>query len=304
MRRKRLSLGLLVFVLALTLSAFPPAAATTNGVVVQTEAELLAAIDNRAANIVIDGLIPLSRSIVIDHHVTLGGQGTLMVADGNWHFRIRAGGHLVLDGDITLTRGAGYTGNGGGVLVDGGVFTLYAGQISGNRAERGGGILIWDGHVNLNGGTISQNHAELGGGIYIGGPTSSGDNRAVTLTMGGGLIAENTADFSGGGIFSYMTTLRLMRGTIRDNQAAGHGGVYTCTTTILQTGPGMRIEGNSPHNRHDAPERSWFARLQTLSAVHVLLLFAIGGIGIGLQKRSNDRKRRALLAAQGKSEYL
>jgi len=286
MRYRRITINLLVLLMILPVSALPPAMASGNEVVARTEEELLAAIDSQAAVVVIDGLIPLNQEIVINHHLTLRGQGSLTVSDWHRHFVIETDGHLVLDGDIILTRAADYDGYGGAILVWGGVFTLHSGQIYGNRVYRGGGIVLDRGRVYLYGGAIRQNHAELGGGVYIG---STFDNERV-LTMRGGVIAENTAEFSGGGIYSYMSTLRLEHGAVLDNQAAGHGGVYTCVSTIHQIWPGMRIEGNSPRNRHDLLETSWFERLQTLSVFHLLVLSAIAGIGIFVTKRRNNRK--------------
>jgi len=289
MRYRRITISLLVLLMILPVSALPPVMAGGNEVVVRTEEELLAAIDSQAAVVVIDGLIPLSQEIVIDHYLTLRGHGTLTVSDWHRHFRITWDGHLVLDGDIILTRAADYDGYGGGVDVWRGVFTLHSGQIYGNRQNRGGGILLDFGQVYLYGGAIRQNHAELGGGVYIGSTWTLWHSDRV-LTMRGGVIAENTAEFSGGGIYSYMSTLHLERGTVRDNRAAGHGGVYISATTIHQIGPGMRIEENSPRNRHDLPEISWFERLQTLSVFHILVLSAIAVIGIFVAKWRNNRK--------------
>jgi len=289
MRYRRITISLLVLLMILPASALPPAMAGGNEAVVRTEEELLAAIDSQAAVVVIDGLIPLSQEIVITHHLTLRGQGTLTVSDWHRHFVIRWNGHLVLDGDIILTRAADYDGYGGGVYVWAGVFTLHSGQIYGNRMYRGGGILLVFGCVYLYGGAIWQNYAEFGGGIYIGSTLPLWHSDRV-LTMRGGVIAENTAEFSGGGIYCYLSTLHLEHGTVRDNQAAGHGGIYISVMSTYQIGPGMQIEGNSPRNRHDLTEVSWFARLQTLSVFHLLVLSAIAGIGIFVAKRRNNRK--------------
>lgn len=287
MRHKQVSISLFALLVLLSIGILPTAIAAENEVVVQTEEELLVAIANRTAVIMIDGFIALNQAIVIEHHVTLHGQGTLTVSDWHRHFQVVENGHLVLDGDITLTRAADYDGHGGALLVSGGIFTLRSGQIYGNRLTRGGGILLDYGRVYLYGGSISHNHATLGGGVYIG--SSVGNERV--FTMRGGLIAENTAEFSGGGIFSYMSTVHLERGIIRDNHAAGHGGVYLSTSTSHQIGARMQIEENSPSNRHDATELSGFERLQTLTVIHLLILFSIAVIGIIFTKRQNNRKR-------------
>jgi len=302
MRLRRITISLLILLMILPISALLPAMAGGNEVVVRTEEELLTAIDSQAAVVVIDGLIPLSREIVINHHLTLHGQGALTVSDRHRHFVIETDGHLVLDGDIILTRAADYDGYGGALRIRGGVFTLHSGQIYGNRMYRGGGISLDYGHVYLYGGAIRQNRAEVGGGVYIG-STWNHDSVRI-LTMRGGVITENTAEFSGGGIYSYLSTLHLEHGTVRDNHAAGHGGVYISATTTHQIGSGMQIEENSPRNRHDLTESSWFARLQTLSVFHLLVLSAIAGIGIFVTKRQNKRKGLKLSVVEEKSDSI
>lgn len=283
MRRNRVIISLLALLIMFVISAYPTTMAATDGVVVSTEEELLAAIDGEAALIVIDGDIPLSQLVIIRHNLTMRGQGTLTVSDNHRHFAIRGNGHLVLDGDIILTRAPDYDGYGGAVIVFGGTFTFYSGEISGNRTRRGGGIYVESGSAHLNGGIIRQNHAELGGGVYIG----RGINE---LTMRSGLIEENTAEFAGGGIFSYMCILNLQGGTIRNNHAAGHGGVYISTGTIYQIGHRMRIDGNTPINRHDASAISLYEQLQTPTVIHLLALAAIAGIGMFIAKRKSVSK--------------
>ena len=98
MRRNKVTISLLALLMILSISALPPAMAGGNEIVVRTEEELLAAIDNRATLIVIDGVIPLSQSIVIDNSLTLRGQGSLTVSDWHRHFEIETGGHCALDG--------------------------------------------------------------------------------------------------------------------------------------------------------------------------------------------------------------
>jgi uncharacterized repeat protein (TIGR02543 family) len=81
----------------------------------------------------------------------------------------------------------------GGVFVyTSGTFTMYGGEISGNKAADGGGVSVSGGTFTMNGGTISGNTAgSRGGGVYVG--------IDGTFTMNGGTISGNTASGSNGG---------------------------------------------------------------------------------------------------------
>jgi len=284
--------------------------------VVRTEEELIIAISNQAAVIVIDELIPLSRTINIRHAVTLKGSGVITVADEHRHFDIFYNGHLTLDGDITLTRAAGYTGVGGGVHINLGVFTLYSGHIynnhrrlhgggislfggrayikggtiSHNQAFQGGGVYINVGYVILYSGTVSDNRANFGGGIYMG--FNESDNR--TLIMRGGLITDNTADFVGGGIHCENGTVYLLNGAIQSNRAAGHGGVYLCIITQRYVSTNMVINENTPVNRYDTNDTfniPWYTRVHIFSWIHLLALLSVASVGIFLTKRNTTHKK-------------
>jgi len=305
-----------MLIFALVVMAYPPVAAHENEVVVQTENELLTAIENHVQTIVIDGYIPLSDEVIVTRNLTITGQGVLTVSDNHRHFAIEHGSHLVLDGDITLTRAANYIARGGGIVVRRGTFTLYDGQISDNYARWGGGVFLNLGNVNLNGGSvrnnyamfgggvyalgghvtisgtnINSNHAERGGGIYIG--TQLGEQNLPVLTMRGGVISDNFATFTGGGIFSSISNVFLERGVISGNIASGHGGVYICVSTFHQIGSRIQIHDNYPRNRHEPPEMSLFERvielLFSITIIHIIVLFALAGTGVYLSKRKNVR---------------
>ena len=77
------------------------------------------------------------------------------------------------DGTISDNSGA----YGGGVHVEGGIFTMSGGSITGNKAYvksnnvggYGGGVSLYYGSATVTGGTITGNHAEVnGGGVYVG----------------------------------------------------------------------------------------------------------------------------------------
>jgi len=261
--------------------------ATPSPIIVQTEEELLTAIEHQHPVVIIEGNIPLSQAIIVDQYLTLQGQGTLTVSDRHRHFDVRGrDGHLVLDGDITLTRAEYYYDVGGGIEVWRSNFTLKNGHIYNNRAHFGGGLHIIYGSAYLYGGSITHNHANAGGGVKVGESASMFIEHS--LTVNGGAIEGNVAEFSGGGIFSFRGNLQLLRGSIRNNQAAGHGGAYIFSS-LYRFGSGMRIEGNYPPNRHDSQGLLSFAGLQTLSAVHIIALIAIASVGIVFTKLKSKR---------------
>ena len=113
-------------------------------------------------------------------------------------FALLMTGGLITGGNAT---------SGGGVLIQGGTFTMYGGTISDNKATNGGGIYIdgakktikdggiieefyVPGKFTMRGGNITCNNASFGGGVYI---TSLG-----TFEMVGGAVTKNTATHSGG----------------------------------------------------------------------------------------------------------
>ena len=84
-----------------------------------------------------------------------------------------------------VITGGNNTGNGGGVCVDGGSFTMNGGTICGNTANFGGGVNVAEnGAFNVSGGAVSGNSAAYGGGVNVAG------NGAFTMT--GGTICGNT----------------------------------------------------------------------------------------------------------------
>jgi hypothetical protein len=137
-----------------------------------------------AGGLVLEGLEG-TNSTISARGVYVGGTATFTMNGG-----------VIRSGDSTaLGGGTGrYSGSGGGVAVDGGTFTMDAGEISDNRAYYGGGVAIRAGGTfTMNGGKISDNHAFFyGGGVYV---------YSGTFTMNGGEIAGNftTSNTSGGG---------------------------------------------------------------------------------------------------------
>ena len=127
-------------------------------------------------------------------------------------------------GNITGNVGTG-SGNGGGVLVSYGKFNMYDGEITNNSCgSSGGGVYVDRGTFNMSGGEISSNTSgESGGGIEL---------SSSTFTMTGGRISQNKAEngYYGGGIdVSYGSTFTMDGGTITGNMSCAGGGVYVGT---------------------------------------------------------------------------
>lgn len=127
-------------------------------------------------------------------------------------------------GNITGNVGTG-SGNGGGVLVSYGKFNMYDGEITNNSCgSSGGGVYVDRGTFNMSGGEISSNTSgESGGGIEL---------SSSTFTMTGGRISQNKAEngYYGGGIdVSYGSTFTMDGGTITYNMSYAGGGVYVGT---------------------------------------------------------------------------
>jgi len=232
----RLIISLLIVLIIFTITIVPTTSATTIEVTVRTEEELLSAIDSRTPDIIIDGLIPLNDEIIVEHFVTIRGQGALTVAYNHRHFIIQENGHLVINGDITLTRATDHSGNGGGVHVaQDGIFTLYSGHIYSNYMRIGGGVRVDSGHVYINGGTINHNHAVFGGGVSV----DSGH-----IYINGGTISHNHAE-RGGGIEVRRGTLYINDGNIKYNYATHGGGIS------VDFGQLYLYDGSISHNNAD-----------------------------------------------------
>jgi TolB-like protein len=172
--------------------------------------------------------------LVLGNNVTLDGnrKGTVV---------------YVFNGSLTLQEGAVLR-NGseqGGVYIDGGIFTMNGGTISGNKSIAGGGVFINSKNSTfiMNGGTISGNTAtENGGGV-----SNIGDFRMI-----GGTISGNTANKEGGGVANDgRGTFTITGGTISGNTAGKDGGgVWSSSgrsSSFIKTG-GTIDETNSAKN--------------------------------------------------------
>jgi hypothetical protein len=142
-------------------------------------------------------------TLTLDRNVTLQGRGQLQdpaIYNTAPLVMVQSGGNLVVEKDSKITgntnNGSG-SGDGGGVYVDGGNFTMNGGEISGNTSGAGGGVYVNGGMFTMNSGKISNNIVSgsgsgAGGGVHI-----SGNGM---FSMSGGTISGNTATTRGGGV--------------------------------------------------------------------------------------------------------
>ncbi|MCL2442216.1 MAG: hypothetical protein FWD13_01985 [Treponema sp.] len=167
----------------------------------------------------------------------------------------------------------------GAVHVEGGVFIMNSGTISGNRAHSGGGVRVGGSQLNpgtfiMNGGDIFDNYARRGGGVAIAtgtfimnngnifrnsandeGDFNMGEGGGVTLMAGasifimnGGRIYGNSASIRGGGINLRGTTY-FINGIVTGNTE--YDGL---AANIAQSGDAIfRTSGTLQHGTFSNP---------------------------------------------------
>ncbi len=177
--------------------------------------------------------------------------GGVCVYDNVSTFNMSGG---TISGNTAQKDGSNNGGEGGGVCVAGGAFTMSGnGTISGNTANKqGGGVYVKVGTFNMSGnGTISGNNAaENGGGVCV--YNDSIDDRISTFEMSDGTISDNTAGNYGGGVCVYNdsidnrnSTFEMSDGTISGNTAAYGGGVCVYGNVSTFNMSGGTISGNT-----------------------------------------------------------
>ena len=137
----------------------------------------------------------------------------------------------------------------------------YTGEITGGKGKNtnGGGIKIDSASsVTMNGGNITGNTANYGGGVYVG-DFSGGSS----FTLNDGSIDNNTATGNtgfGGGVFvddsgykKDANTVTMNGGTVAENTAKTGGGVYSWDAFIMNGGS---IEDNTAENAGGVMARS------------------------------------------------
>jgi hypothetical protein len=160
--------------------------------------------------------------------IGVGAQGTTLSANSiDRVLEIHSG--IVELANLTLAGGDAGTGEGGGLLINGGDVRLSRVSIDGNRAVNGGGILLAGGQLRLVESSLIQNSATTaGGGLF---------NRGATATLENVTISGNSAG-DGGGINATGGNAQLLYVTLTGNSATNAGG------GINATGNSARIENS------------------------------------------------------------
>ncbi|MGN0236565.1 MAG: hypothetical protein ACI4AK_00505 [Lepagella sp.] len=197
----------------------------------------------------------LTSAAVIRNNTALSGGGIAIGAENVSELPSMTinGGEI---SDNTATSG-----NGGGVYMPGGIFSMTAGSVARNYAfGNGGGFSITNGTVSISGtADISENNcSNYGAGLYVNNTGSSTvstsfeggvvkNNGATACLAGGGICVEGNVDFSttasienntarnGGGICVIGGgKVTYKKGLIRENKASSAATYSTYTTGYLK----------------------------------------------------------------------
>lgn len=188
-----------------------------------------------------------SGELPLAHDVTVLGPGAgLLGVSGNNASRVLhvTGGRATLSG-LSILSGAILTGDGGGVLVNGGTTLsmngcVVAGNNAGGTKSNGGGIAV-AGTLNLNACTVSGNTASAGGGIVT-------TTRSATISLNDCFVATNTASAGNDGGIGNSGTMTMTGCTVAGNIAkgtdnTGNGGGVLNNGTLSLTN--CTVVGNS-----------------------------------------------------------
>ena len=206
-----------------------------------------------ACGIMVEGSLTLwNGSITKNTHTQKGGVhvaagGTFTMNGGSITENATDGGVQVATGGTFNMRGGFITKNDdshGGVYVKG-TFNMYGGDIAQNKYNVpdqacGGGVYVEGGVFTMNNGNITENEGAYGGGVFVG--------MSGTFTMKGGEITKNKythANGVGGVYVSYGSTFNMTNGKITGNTnsaANGGGGVRVVGTFTMDGG---EITGNT-----------------------------------------------------------
>lgn len=238
-------------------SVSPLVSGAPDKVVVSDETALLNAVNNaiEGQTITFDKDITITESLDIgaNKNITLTSNRVTgfckLIGTNRVGSTITVMGSLRLDG-ITVTCAKDNTA-GWGVLVGlGGTLILSDGEITGNNA---GGVSNY-GSFEMSGGKIFNNTANYsGGGVFV---AASG-----SFTMSGGEITNNIAIHGGGGVYVssssmifsddvYNGSFVMSGGTISGNIAHEGGGVYNMGMFNKQGGTIFGNTGGDVYNRY------------------------------------------------------
>ena len=157
-----------------------------------------------------------------------------------------SGGTISANNAVADSNDSGRGGDGGGVYIDGAKFTLTAGTISNNTADKdGGGVRVFGGVFTMEGGVIQGNTVTGTSTVQNSGHGGGVEIVAAVMNMKGGEIKNNTAKNGGGGVSLGLSgasnsVLNMSGGTISGNtltETSGKGaGVEFFTESTTHSG--------------------------------------------------------------------
>jgi len=144
-------------------------------------------------------------------------------------------GTVVISGNAEISNNTTAAGDGGGVYAQN--FVMNGGRIINNTASKNGGG-VYCTNAKITGGEISGNQAERGGGIYI---RHDVYYSPPTTDITGGVITKNKADYGAGIFVTNRHSLTISGGSITGNEAEFVGGglylesgaTYTASSGII-----------------------------------------------------------------------
>ena len=195
--------------------------------------------------------IPADTTVTLKNDITIGRNRTLylclndktstLASNGSAHFIINGAGARLVICSCGSEQGAfkgriDGAGNGGCIELIKGNLDIYGGRIGYANAKNGGAIYTYsyqqsESIMNIYGGSICGSTAVNGGGLYMAHSEANGEFVPMVY-MRGGAIEDNKATENGGGVYiegdkSEWFGIRMSGGTIRKNNAAGNGGIYS-----------------------------------------------------------------------------
>lgn len=194
-------------------------------------------------------LIPeLNDTTAVEDAIVKVTGGVITGADDNSCINVNGGFFTMYSGNIT-----GNPSRHGVYVYSTGQFIMNGGFISGNGMPTdtsGGGVYVSDGAFTMNGGEISWNDASAGGGVNL--------FSNATFTMNGGRISNNRANVfgtgfaAGGGVHisaGRNNKFLMSGGEITGNRSAYNGGgVYAGGNATVILGGTSKISGNCGNN--------------------------------------------------------
>jgi hypothetical protein len=212
--------------------------------------------------------VNIDLTICGDKEIQLDGSGSLLMIGSNQTVTLQDvklvggndnssslvnvnGGEFIMKGSASISENANMYGDGGGVFISNGKFTMQGNaSVHGNICVRGGGVFISNGKFTMQGNAkVSGNTGgNSGGGVYI--TTVSGLPSEFIMQDSSSVSDNTTSGSNGGGV--YITTVSGLpsefimqdNASVSGNTAQSSGGVYVYMGTFTMNGS-TSVSGNT-----------------------------------------------------------